>query len=228
MSVVKFNAEKQKKVKTLSKVIYILARIGKICAMIGVVALMLCAICVPVVGYNTKIENKTIEVFGEKMTYEQDDNNIVLSYEEETDRVELKNAEDAQKVVDMIDSASVLKITLFVEIVLVTLICILILVNRTLEYLDKLFVNIYNEETPFTLDNVVYIKKMAYFMIAIIIVPLVMDIVSNLAFGLELDIELKTVDIIEILFLYGMSYVFEYGCELQKNSKSKMLGEVDE
>ena len=42
---------------------------------------------------------------------------------------------------------------------------------------------------------------------------------NEISFGLELF------DIVEILFLYALSYIFEYGYEIQKDSKGRMYGD---
>ena len=42
---------------------------------------------------------------------------------------------------------------------------------------------------------------------------------KDFSFGLE------TFDIVEIIFLYVVSYIFEYGYEIQKDSKGRMYGD---
>ena len=60
-------------------------------------------------------------------------------------------------------------------------------------------------------------------MIALIIInPL-----SNTLFSLLLDTqetssEIELISILEILIIFSMSYIFEYGYEIQKDSKGKM------
>ena len=44
-----------------------------------------------------------------------------------------------------------------------------------LNYVEKLFNNIKNEKTPFTLDNVKFIKKISYLMIALILITPISD-----------------------------------------------------
>lgn len=43
-----------------------------------------------------------------------------------------------------------------------------------------------------------------------------------------LGIGFEMMDLIYILFLFSMSYIFEYGYMIQLDSKGKMYGEVDE
>ena len=80
MSVVKLKKEKQKKVKGLSKAIYVISRICKICATVGIISIIVSMIMVGAVGSKTKIDtnNNRIEVFGEKINYEIKGNNLIL------------------------------------------------------------------------------------------------------------------------------------------------------
>ena len=60
MNVVKLKEEKQKKVKVLSKIISIVAKIGKVCCMIGIVVASLAAIIVPVIVGNIKVKGNDV------------------------------------------------------------------------------------------------------------------------------------------------------------------------
>ena len=80
-------------------------------------------------------------------------------------------------------------------------------------------------ETPFTLDNVEHIKKMFYLLIACIILSAVGEVILNIPLKGEVDLDINLLNIVEILFLYSMSLVFEYGHEIQLDSKGKMYDE---
>ena len=96
------------------------------------------------------------------------------------------------------------------------------LMSMLLKYLDKLFTNIYNGDTPFTLDNVSYIKKMSYIMMASIVLPMFAQIFYNIATMQNVELEIELFNILEIVFLYAMSLIFEYGYRIQKDSKGIM------
>ena len=63
------------------------------------------------------------------------------------------------KVIDLFDKNSPLEILCSIEAVLTVLLANVIIMIFILRYVDKLFNNIKNKQTPFTLDNVTYIKK---------------------------------------------------------------------
>ena len=44
----------------------------------------------------------------------------------------------------------------------------------------------------------------------------------------SLDINIEMYSILSILIIYTLSYIFEYGYEIQRDSKGKIYGEIDE
>ena len=230
MNVVKFKKEKQNQMKKLSKVIYVIARIGKIINKIGICILTILLIGMPFLLGNIKVEKNTLEIFDNKVNYEITEEEIIFS-----DNKESHNITDSEevlvltKILNKLEGTSTVSIILFVEITLVLLISTLVLLYFTLMYLEKLFINIHNGETPFTLENVKYIKKMATLMIISIIVSNISGFIIDLCTGAMVDgFGIELFDIIEILFLYSMSLVFEYGYEIQLDSKGTIYGEENE
>ena len=78
--------------------------------------------------------------------------------------------------------------------------------------------------TPFTLENVSHIKKMAIFMIIASLLPNIGGVIAELVLKQDLGIDFELFDLIYILFLFSMSYIFEYGYEIQLDSKGKIYG----
>lgn len=230
MSVVKFKKEKQNQMKGLSKVIYIMARIGKIISILGIVSIVLTMIIIPFFTTNIKVkDNNIIEIYGEKIEYQDKDNDLIIKY----NGVETIISDSSEKlaintIIDRLEDNSFTMLVSFIEVAFVFLIITLVLLHLTMKHLEKLFLNIHNGETPFTLENVNHIKKMAIFMIAIVIVPNISGVISEMIIGEELGIGFEMFDLIYILFLFSMAYIFEYGYELQLDSKGKMYGDIDE
>ena len=99
------------------------------------------------------------------------------------------------------------------------------LLSIALNHLAKLFHNINQGDTPFTLENVHHIKQMSYFMIATTIMTAIGNGISSIIMEQDFDMGF---DIFSILVFYSIAYIFEYGYELQKDSKGKIYGEEDE
>lgn len=208
MNVVKFKKEKQMKMKGISKAIYILAKIGKVCSIVGIIGLIILMLAIPQIIQNVKLDNNQVTVFG--------------------GMVEFKDTATALKASEIFNNHSVLTNIIFSEIVAIFIIVTLILLMLILMKLEKLFINIHNGDTPFTLENIDCIKKIALFMILIIIIPTISGYIAQLALGVDLEVELELMDLIYILIIFSVSYIFEYGYEIQLDSKGKMYGDENE
>lgn len=222
MSTVKFKFEKQKKVKGLSKAISIIAKIGKALTIIGIIGIVICMSLAPVIVNNIKIGDKTVEVFGEKFDREE---NKLVSQSHNNVVIEDK---DLDIVIDYLQSKKSLTNIGYIEAALVTVIITMGLSYFALRYLDKLFTNINKEDSPFTLENVSYIKKIAYLMIGILILPNFTSFFTGLIVEEDVNMGVDLTEVLYILIIFAMSYIFEYGYELQSNSKRTMYGEIDE
>lgn len=229
MSVVKFKKEKQNRVKGLSKAIYIIARIGKILSVVGIVCTIATMIAIPFISSNVKVKDNEIELYGEKVRYEYQDDDLIFKYNNQEKIVEREEDKLAIKeTLNKIENENMPLLVGFIETAFTFLIVTLVLFIIILEHLEKLFINIHNGETPFTIENVKHIKKMAMFMILVIIIPNIAGVIAEKIIGENLGIEFELFDLIYILFLFSMSYIFEYGYEIQLDSKGKMYGDENE
>ena len=70
MSIVKFKKEKQKKMKGVSKAIYILARIGKIVSIVGIIGIIILMFAIPHIVNNVKVDNNVVTIFGGAVNFE--------------------------------------------------------------------------------------------------------------------------------------------------------------
>lgn len=226
---VKFDKDKQKKMKFLSKFIYILAKIGKVITIIAGVCLLLAMAITPVLVGNISIKDNSITIFGEKVEYENHEDEIVISVKGV--KVGSITGDDMTKfdlATGELEKINIPKLFSYVEFALVTSVALMVLTYFILLYLEKLFVNIYNDETPFTLDNINYIKKIAYLLIAIVATSFVCDLISTAIFDYAISAKIDLTSLIYVLIIFSIAYIFEYGYELQKNSKATMYSEVEE
>lgn len=231
MSIVKFKKEKQSQMKGLSKAIYILARICKTFTLVGGVFLVIIMIAFPFLINKVKVDDKKIEVFGYKATYEEVDDEITfksIGNDKKSKELTLTDREEVistNEVLRIFKNNSNIKIIGFAEGSLIFLLGSVILMFLTLKNLEKLFINIHNGETPFSLENVDHIKKMAIFMIANIVLPNISGAIIEIIFGINVSSEFDLINVIYILFLFSMAYIFEYGYEIQKDSNGTMYDE---
>ena len=223
MKVVKLKEEKQKKVKVLSKIISIVSKIGKVCCIVGIVMVAIAAIMIPVLV-------KDITVKDDQIVFKNDTVKII----DEDDKMTVKFKKHLVATIDDGASMNIIReiaekdinnkalIITYAELGMGFLIASLYLTILLFKRLDKLFTNINQGDTPFTLENVEHIKKIAYLMIALIVIPSISGIMFELIIHRDLNINFETFNLLEILIIFVISYIFEYGYEIQLDSQGIM------
>lgn len=227
MNTVKFKKEKQQKMKGLSKAIYIIARICRILVSLAIPVVIVCMIFIPYLVNIVQLSDEKISSTDNKITIIDEEEGLRLKYKDLLIADEY-NQESIAKIKEVLANNSKAEITAYLETAGLTEIIFFILFCIILKHLDELFVNINNGDTPFTLENVKHIKRMAYLLIAAIILPTAGGFLFEAILNTDLDAGFDLYNIIEILFLFSMAYVFEYGYEIQLDSKGKIYGDSDE
>lgn len=225
MNIVKFESDKQKKMKTLSKILSLIGKIGGIVTKVGIGIITFIMIIVPILVSNIDIKEDKIIASGN-----------IITITELNDGIRLQSADNEHIVIGDINSKDVEQIkkayskydkkvfVALIETSFAALIVFLVFVTKVLKHLENLFKNINEGDTPFTLENINHIKKMSYNMIFAIITSTIGTTLFSIALAAE-EIEINLFNIVEIIFLFAMSYIFEYGYYIQKDSNGKMYGE---
>lgn len=236
MNVVKLEKKKQKKLKVISKIIFVIAKIAKIFTRIGAVCVLVATILGSiVVNMITVKDGKSLEINTgtQVVEYKEVDGEMVITGNDQNNEkidikvVDIEDQEDLDRVIKTMDrgtkasrTASVIVGGIFIE-------AALILLGITLGHLEKLFKNINEGDTPFTLENVGHIKKMVYFMIAVTIVSAIGSAFISMLLGEAADINIGF-SLINILFLYSIAIIFEYGYNIQQESQGKIYDNENE
>lgn len=234
MSVVKFKEEKQKKIKGISKAIYVLARIGKIACKVAIPIIILIMIATPFFLKNIEVENNELIWNGsnDKFSITDDENKITLKYNDNIiladDNSQSANIKYIEKFIGVLNNNSKYLVIGYIEVGFICVVISVFLYEMILSRLEKLFINISQGDTPFTLENVKYIKDMAKLMLLVLILPNLGGIIFEKIFLMDLNIGFEAFDVVQIVFIFGISYIFEYGYELQQDTKAKMYGEVSD
>lgn len=228
MNVVKLKSAQQRKMKGLSKAIAIIAKVCRI----------ICVLCIPIIIASmiiTGIVMNKMEVRDSEIIW---NNTELINITETKDKITLSvndkvvasttNSSEITRIKDVLQNNSKGMVIGYIEIGFTFLIINLVLVIIMLKALENLFNNINKGDTPFTLENVGYIKKIAYLMIIITILPNVMGALFEMILKVDLDIGFELFNVVEILFLFSIAYIFQYGYEIQLDSKGKMYGDEDE
>lgn len=229
MKVIKFKKEKQKQMRVLSKAIYIIARISKVLLMIGLFCIALVMIALPIISSNIKVNDQKVTIFEKDITYEKNNKEIIIkadNYESHITKVDEYFI--LSKVIDYVENNSITLATFYLEMMLVFAVITIVLICILLNYIEKLFININIGDTPFTLEKVNYIKKMSYLIIALIITPSFISAFININGIHDISLNIDVISILSILILFSFAYIFEYGYEIQLDSKGKIYGEINE
>lgn len=229
MNVVKFKKEQQSKMKGLSKAISIIATICRI----------ICIACIPIVIFSmiilsiiiNKVDIKDNEIIwngSNHISIVETDNKISLKLDNKLVVAGVSSQNEIFKIKTVLQNNSKLMIFGYLETGLAFLIISLVLMVMMLKALENLFNNINKGETPFTLENVGYIKKMAYLMIAVTVFPNIIGAIFEVLLKMDLNVSFEMFGLVEILFLFSIAYIFQYGYEIQLDSKGKMYGDANE
>ena len=227
--VVSLKKEEQHKMKVLSKIITIISKIGRIFCYIAIPFICLILIITPYLINRVVIKdnNLTLNLLDSNINVLEESDKVVLKY----NGITLADADKEflnTKVVSIFENNSKAKIIGYIETGFVVLLVTIILTSIIFKHLEILFDNINKGETPFTLENVSLIKKIAWKMIIIIIMTNIGGGVFELLLSSDLNIEFETYDLVEILFLFSLSYIFEYGRLLGLETKGQMYGDGNE
>ena len=224
MNVVKFEKEKQKKMKTLTKILSLIGKIAGIVVKVAIPLVVIASVIIPILLSNIDVvDNKIISTNKNIQIQELSNNRIDITYRgiSTVTKIQDRDIEEIKIVLSENKTQAIVKI----EVGFIILIGFLVVLSILLKHLEQLFDNMNKGDTPFTLENVNHIKKMSYLMIACIVLSRIGETVLNSIYQKELSFGLELFDIVEILFLFVLSYIFEYGYEIQKDSKGKIYGE---
>ncbi len=225
MSVVKFKREQQSKMKGLSKAISIIAKIGRIACMVSFPIIIASMIISGIVIHKVDIKDNEITWNGNDMiSITEIDYKVSLAVNNEV-VIDITNQNDIMRMKDILENHPKAMVIGYVEMGFLFLVVCLVFMIMILKSLENLFRNINSGDTPFTLENVGYIKKIAYLMIVVTVLPNIGGALFEILLKMDLDIGFELFDLVEILFLFSIAYIFQYGYEIQLDSKGKMYGD---
>lgn len=228
-NVVKFKDDQQKNMKILSKTMSMIAKICKILVTISFPAIIVSMLVLGVLI--TKIEYKNgefrLDGFEEKIVLveDEDETYVKIGDHEFDDYISVYTV---SKTFEILEHNSKTMLIFYVVTGFIFLIIYLILIRIILSNLEKLFKNINAGDTPFTLENVKHIKTMAYLLIVATLMPTLIGLLFEWILQTDLGLDFQLFSIIEILFLFSIAYIFQYGYEIQLDSKGKMYGTREE
>lgn len=209
MSVVKFNKEKQNKLKIVSKTISIFSKTLQVITIIISAVMIMSMLFIPSVINNTNVDNGSIIV--------ADKNVMEFNLDQMT----------TNTIVNVFEEHSKLEIILYTEIIMICLTISVMIISFAMLYLAKLFDSISKGDTPFTLENLKNIKRVAILFISYLIFPDVSGTLFQWITKIDMNIDYEITKIFYVLIIICFYYIFDYGHQIQLDSKGKIYGEVE-
>ena len=210
MSVVKFNNETQKKLKIVSKTISICSKVLQVITIIISAVMFISMLFIPSVVNNVNISEENIILLDRNL---QD-----IHLDEIT----------SNTITQLVNEHSKIEIILYVEIIIVCLIISIMIMSFAMLYLSKLFKNLSKGDTPFTLDNLKYIKVIAILFISYLLFPDIAGTLFQWVSKIDMNIDYDITKIFYVLIIVCIYYVFDYGHQIQLDSKGRIYGDENE
>ena len=209
--------KEQKTLKTLCKIVAVITKILKVCAMIIVPIIAIVSIIIPIIF--SKIEvNGNIVKFND-IRFVMNNDYITANIGDKT-YVISDHIENMDKIIDYINSNSIQRMMISLELTLIFSIIVVIINIYLLGYVERLFNNFYHEKTPFTGENSNYIKHIG----KIMIISLIASIIFEFALSFFIDdiskVHFGSHNIIGIIIVYITYYIFLYAAKLQEKEKT--------
>ena len=209
MSVIKFNKEKQNKLKIVSKTISIFSKMLQVITIIISAVMIMSMLFIPSVINDTNVDNGSIIV--------ADKNVMEFNLDQMT----------TNTIVNVFEEHSKLEIILYTEIIMICLTISVMIISFAMLYLAKLFDSISKGDTPFTLENLKNIKRVAILFISYLISPDVSGTLFQWITKIDMNIDYEITKIFYVLIIICIYYIFDYGHQIQLDSKGKIYGEVE-
>lgn len=223
----------QKRLKGISKFIYVIAKILKVFAIIGIAGIAILMILIPVATSSIKSDKddygQYIKLFDHNFYYERSEEKVeFFEKDKEDDKIVIKaksEIETFNKMLDYLEKNDLTKMTIFIEVELALVVAILVIEVMLLNRVRDFFINIREKSSPFIKDNVLLLQDIGKFLIISFVITFVMGCISSLV--VNSDLSIRSVSIAEILIVYVALYIFRYGVKLQNETKGKIYSEEE-
>lgn len=213
-----FKEQKTNNAKALSHVICMICKISKIVLYVAIPFILIAMLLVSYVINNIDIIDNDIVLKTDNIKIVENDELKIFNIIE----IDLDDNITTKDIINIFKYNSKTEIILYLNASLLYILFDIIIVIFILKYIEKVFENLRDGKTPFTLANINYIKCISYLLIMMILVSPVSDFLLAKVLGEKyISNPLDLLNVLEILVIYGMSYIFEYGYEIEKDKLRK-------
>ena len=208
--------------RTVSKIMYILTKICRIALYICIPFIILGMIFIPSIISRISIDENVISY----KNFKGDVYSISLDDVRLNGEYTVKNGDDVvrntinfdilKKISNAINKTSNSNIIAKIEIAFVLIFISLVISIIIFYNLEAFFKNLYEKETPFTKENISFLGTCASLMIASLVCNYIISLFIEGLTTYNIGNDLSLVNVIEVLFIFVLIYIFKYGYNLQK------------
>ena len=209
----------QKYLRTLSKVVSILAKIGRIALMIVIPFIFLAMIALPFLMKKLDVNGNIIK-FDDAVIIINDD--YVTFKVANSDYVSNVEHQELTYIANFLANNTKGDILLICEVSLAFAATIVIINIYVMMYAEKLFKNISEKKTPFIEENANYIRRIGHTLIIMEIIVFIFSVLLAVFFPRIDYMESSRISIFSILIIFVIYYVFEYAVKLQEKADTKI------
>ena len=179
----------------------------------------------PVVVKNITIKDNTISIFNIKVDYEPSEDGVYLLYDGyRFGELTAKEKLEFDGIVAELSNSDMPRSFGIIELAAIVGAATTFLLYFIFTYVHDVFYDIYYKDTPFTKENSDRINKIAYLAMISVIISFVADVISSLLFDNSM-VNFNLKEVLLVIVLYVVVYVFDYACILQTQSKTKIYNE---
>ena len=213
--IVKFKKNQQKQMKGISKAIYVITKIVEVLLLIPTVGIVFMSIIFPFVSNTFDINENYITILDKKIDYKVDGNMLAINGQEHY----VDTSSDIAEIIQTHDK------NFFVITIEYVLICggvLMFLIVLAMHFLSKLYKNIYQENTPFTIENERLVKLACMMFFIELILQKITALIYMIITKIDMSIDLNFKDVIVILVGISVIYIFKYGRMIQADTRAKI------
>ena len=221
----KYLNEKEKgRIKGISKFLSVIFCIGRIFIYIAIVSMIVAAVFIPTIINNTKVNENEIK-FNYKdnsLLIKKENNEIkIFANEDKVDtKLEVSVFNEINKYYSKYSNKQLIG---YSESYILILIAYLYITSLFIKNVEKLFKNISNKKTPFNEENINLIKFSIKYKFIAMLIPFVGSIIFAAILKIGDPFTFMSFDIVELLVMVVVYYIFKYACQLQENSKETLF-----
>lgn len=213
--VVKFKKEQQRKMKFISKSISVIANIVRILIFVSFISYFVGCFIFPLKSNTFEIDENQIKILNKKYDYSINGDIITFNNND----YHLYSSTNLNEFIKSHDNSFFI---MSIEYILICETVLTALSVLALHYLYKLYKNICNGNTPFTLENEKIIEKTYFLFLFEMILQKITVLIYSFVAKLDLAIDLNIKDVIVVLIGVSTIYIFKYGRMIQADTKAKI------